>query len=159
MRTRQPASPTTNSSRYRYSQSIIECRRSMYGITIGGVKMNIKMWPMRKSELQSDSSMIFTTNSRAGCDIACAPKPRPYHLPVHHARFVSSCLNSRERKTEMRILLTARWMKMIVMRPSTACATFQSSKNHYMWCKLSASHSICARRRHLRRTRRTRSCR
>ena len=85
---------------------------------------------MRKSELQRESSMIFTMNSRAGCDIACDPRPRPYHLPVHHARFVSSCLNSRERKTEMRTLWIARWMKMIAMRPRTACATFQSSRNH-----------------------------
>lgn len=71
---------------------------------MGGVKMKSKKCPVRKSELQSDSSMVFTMNSRAGCDMACAPRPRPYHLPDHQARFVSSCLNSRERKTEMRIL-------------------------------------------------------
>lgn len=80
----------------------------MYGINSGGVSMNRRKWPMRMSELQSDSSMIFTMNSRAGCDSACEPSPRPYHLPVHHARLVSSCLNSRERKTEMRTLCTAR---------------------------------------------------
>lgn len=60
--------------------------------------------PSSRSELQRDNSIILTMNSRAGCDMTCAPRPRPYHRPVHHARFVSSCLNSRERKTDIRIL-------------------------------------------------------
>ena len=92
--------------------------------------MKRRMWHVRKSELHNDNSMILTMNSRAGCDIAYVPRPRPYHLPVHHARFVSSCLNSRDRNTEMRTLWTARWIKMTAMRPRTACETFHSSKNH-----------------------------
>lgn len=86
--------------------------------------------PMRRSELQRESSMILTTNSRAGCDIAWAPSPRPYHRPVHHALLVSSCLNSRDKNTAMRILCIALWMAMTAIRPSTACEASQSSRNH-----------------------------
>ena len=115
-----------------YLQSKIECRRSTYGTSSAGVSMIKRKWPMRKSELHRESSMILTMNSRAGCDNACEPRPRPYHLPVHHARLVSSCLNSRERNTEIRTLWIARWIATIVMRPSTACDVFQSSRNHYV---------------------------
>ena len=84
-------------------QSIVECSLSKKGIKVGGVKIIKRRWPSRKSEDHSDISTIFTMNSRAGWDIAEAPRPRPYHLPVHHARLVSSCLNSRVKKTAMRI--------------------------------------------------------
>ena len=70
---------------------------------MGGVKIMRRMCPSRKSELHRVISTIFTMNSRAGCDIAEEPNPRPYHFPVHHALFVSSCLNSRVKKTEIRI--------------------------------------------------------
>lgn len=83
--------------------SIVECSLSINGIKIGGVKIIKRKCPSKKSELQSDISTIFTRNSRAGCDIAEVPIPRPYHLPVHHARFVSSCLYSRVKNTEIMI--------------------------------------------------------
>ena len=51
-------------------QSSVECTRSMYGMKIGGVRIKRRMWQVRKSELHSDSSIILTMNSRAGCDIA-----------------------------------------------------------------------------------------
>lgn len=87
--------------------------------------------PDKKSLLHKESSMIFTTNSRAGCDMTCVPKPRPCHLPVHQALFVSSCLNSRVRNTAMRNLCTARWIEITATRPRTACEASQSSRNHY----------------------------
>ena len=92
--------------------------------------MTNKKCPSKQSELHNKSSMIFTTNSRAGCDITWAPIPRPYHLPVHHARFDSSCLNLRERNAEMRILCKARWTNMTAITPSTACDASHSSRNH-----------------------------
>ena len=85
------------------SQSIVECNWLANGMRMGGVKMIRRMWPSRKSDPQSDISTIFTMNSRAGWDIADVPKPLPYHLPVHQARFVSSCLYSRVRKTAIKI--------------------------------------------------------
>ena len=115
------------------SQSIVACRRSTYGINKGGVSVKSKKCPSKMSELQNDNSIILTTNSRAGWEIACEPRPRPYQRPVHHARIVSSCLNSRDRKTEMRILWTSRWMKITAMRPSTAWDVSQTSKNHSMY--------------------------
>lgn len=81
---------------------MVECNLSTKGMSVGGVKTMSNICPMRKSELQRDISTILTTNSRAVCDRAEVPRPRPYHLPDHHARFVSSCLYSRERNTEMR---------------------------------------------------------
>lgn len=51
-------------------QSKVEWRRSTYGIKIGGVSMKSRTWQVKKSELHRDSSMIFTMNSRAGCDMA-----------------------------------------------------------------------------------------
>ena len=83
-------------------QSIVECKVFAYGIKTGGVRMMRRKWPSRKSEPQRDISTILTINSRAGCDIAELPRPRPYHLPVHQARLVSSCLNSRVRNTAMK---------------------------------------------------------
>jgi len=88
-----------------------------------------RKWPNRKSEPQSDISTILTMNSRAGCDIAELPRPRPYHLPVHQARLVSSCLNSRVRKTAIRNFWIVRWMAMMAITPSTACDASQSSRN------------------------------
>lgn len=111
--------------------SMVECKLFAYGIRIGGVKMISRTWPSRKSEPQSDISTILTMNSRAGCDMAELPNPRPYHLPVHHARFVSSCLNSRVKKTAIRIFWTVRCMAMIAITPRTACEASQSSRNHY----------------------------
>lgn len=87
---------------------IVECNLSTKGMSVGGVNTMSKIWPMRKSELQRDISTILTTNSRAGCERAELPRPRPYHLPDHQARLVSSCLYSRERNTEMRIFWIAR---------------------------------------------------
>lgn len=112
-------------------QSIVEWALSMYGIKIGGVKMNSKMCPRRKSDDHKDISTILTTNSRAGWDMTWDPSPRPYHLPVHQALLVSSCLNSRERKTEIKILLIARWMKTTAITPRTAREASQRSKYHY----------------------------
>src|SRR5882757_5999519 len=83
--------------------SIIECKEFTYGIRIGGVKMMSNRCPSKKSELHSDISTTLTMNSLAGWDMAELPSPRPYHLPVHQARLVSSCLNSRVRKTPIRI--------------------------------------------------------
>ena len=54
----------------------------------GGVSMKRRKWPRRRSELHNNNSIILTTNSCAGCDIACIPSPRPYHFPVHHARLL-----------------------------------------------------------------------
>jgi hypothetical protein len=104
--------------------------RSMKGTRTGIVSMNRRKCPMSRSELHSESSMILTMNSRAGCEMAWLPSPRPYHRPVHHAWFVSSCLNSRDRNTEIRILCTARWIATTAIRPRTACEKFQSSRNH-----------------------------
>ena len=73
------------------------------GSSSGTVKIMSNRCASRKSDVHSDISTIFTMNSRAGWDIAEVPSPRPYHLPVHHARFVSSCLYSRVRNTAMRI--------------------------------------------------------
>jgi len=72
----------------RNQKSNIECSLSAYGIKIGGANMKSRTCPIKKSELHSESSMIFTTNSRAGCDMMCAPRFLPYHLPVHQALFV-----------------------------------------------------------------------
>lgn len=83
--------------------NIVECRRSMKGMNNGGVKMNNRRCASRKSELHKDISTILTTNSRAGWDIALFPSPLPYHLPVHQALFVSSCCNSLDKKTEIKI--------------------------------------------------------
>lgn len=79
------------------------CSLSKKGIKVGGVKIIKRTWPSKKSDDHNDISTIFTMNSRAGCDMAEAPRPRPYHLPVHHARLVSSCLNSRDKKTAIKI--------------------------------------------------------
>lgn len=111
-------------------QRIVAWKRSKYGIRTGGVNMNSNKCPMRRSELHKDSSMILTTNSRAGCDIAWAPSPRPYQRPVHHALLVSSCLNSRDRKTAIRALKIARCMAMTAIRPRTACDVFHCSRSH-----------------------------
>ena len=93
--------------RFEYNErdihSIIECKEFTYGIRIGGVRITSKRCPSKKSELQSDISTTLTMNSLAGWDMAELPSPRPYHLPVHQARLVSSCLNSRVRKTAIRI--------------------------------------------------------
>ena len=120
-------------------QRIIAWKRSKYGIRIGGVNMNSNKCPMRRSELHKDSSIILTTNSRAGCDIAWAPSPRPYQRPVHHALLVSSCLNSRDRKTAISVLNKARCMAMTAMRPRTACEVFHRSRNH--WAKVVSEES------------------
>jgi len=88
----------------RNQNSMVACRRSTYGIRRGGVSINKRMWHSKKSEVHRPSSIILTTNSRAGCDMACAPRPMPHHLPVHHARLDSSCLNSLERNTAMTTL-------------------------------------------------------
>lgn len=120
--------------------SIVECSRLMKGMRMGGVKIMRRMCPSRKSELHRVISTIFTMNSRAGCDIAEEPNPRPYHFPVHHALFVSSCLNSRVKKTEIRIFWIARWIATIVMRPRTAWETSQVSRYHW-WKKLGHIHS------------------
>lgn len=82
---------------------MVEWTRSKNGIKSGTVNMNNNKCPVMKSELHKDISTIFTMNSRAGCKRALLPKPRPYHLPDHHARFVSSCCISLDRKTEMSI--------------------------------------------------------
>jgi len=87
---------------------MVECRLLAKGMRVGGVKTIRRMCANRKSDDQSDISTILTMNSRAGCENAELPKLRPYHLPVHHALFVSSCLNSRVRKTEMKNLTIAR---------------------------------------------------
>lgn len=105
-------------------------KRSIYGIRIGGVIMKSRKWPRSRSELQRDSSIILTTNSRAGWEIAWLPSPRPYQRPVHHARFVSSCLNSRDKHTEIKTLWMARWMAITVMSPKTACDASHNSRNH-----------------------------
>lgn len=117
-------------------QSMVECRMSMPGTRHGIVRKKRRKCPQRKSAAKSDISTILTRNSRAGCEKADEPSPRPYpagvsttrgtgggnsHRPVHHARFVSSCLNSRERKTAIMILNTARWMLR------------QVSRAQYMW--------------------------
>jgi hypothetical protein len=102
--------------------------------------MNSSRCPRRRSELHSDSSMILTTNSRAGWDIAWAPRPRPYHFPVHHARLVSSCLNSRDKKTAIRILFTARWMAITAMRPRMAREASHRSRYH---CLPEFSMEVC----------------
>ncbi len=93
--------------------------------------MKSKKWPRMKSPLHKVSSMILTPNSRAGCDMAAVPSPIPYHFPVHHALFVSSCLNSLVRNTDMKILLIARWIATIAMIPRTACEASQRSRNHW----------------------------
>lgn len=93
--------------------------------------MNKRKWAIKKSDVQSDSSTILTMNSRAGCDMTWLPSPRPYHFPVHHARLVSSCLNSRERNTDIRTLFNALWIAVIAISPSTACDGSQDSKNHW----------------------------
>ena len=77
-------------------------------MNIGTVITMSRRCASKKSDVQSDISTIFTTNSRAGCENADEPSPRPYHLPDHHAGFVSSCLSSRERKTEIKIFWIAR---------------------------------------------------
>ena len=112
------------------SQSIVECIRSTKGMTNGGVRMNSKIWARIKSDVHSDISTIFTMNSRAGCDIADEPSLRPDHLPVHHAKLVSSCLNSRDRKTAMKIFMTALCIAIIAIMPRTAEDASHSSKNH-----------------------------
>lgn len=87
------------------SQSIIEWILSTNGMNNGGVIMNNRICARMKSDVQSDISTILTMNSRAGCAIADEPNLRPCHLPVHHAKFVSSCLNSRDKKTAMKIFM------------------------------------------------------
>jgi hypothetical protein len=47
-------------------QSRVAWSRSTYGIMSGKVRMNKRKWPMRRSELQRETSIAFTTNSRAG---------------------------------------------------------------------------------------------
>jgi len=94
--------------------------------------MKRRKCPNRKSPLHRDSSMILTANSRNGWDIMEAPSPRPYHLPVHHALLVSSCLYSRDKNTDMKTLLSARWMAIIAIRPRTAREASHRSKNHCM---------------------------
>ena len=91
----------------------------------GSVSMKSNRCPSSRSELQRDNSMILTINSQAGCDMTCAPRPWPYLRPVHHARFVSSCLNSRERKTEIRIS----WMAL-ESRSKTSMWSIPSLQNH-----------------------------
>lgn len=91
-----------------HSHSIVECSLSMNGTNIGAVMMMSSTCPSKKSEVHNDISTILTTYSRAGCERAEEPRPRPYHFPDHHAMFVSSDLNSRDRKTAMRIFWTAR---------------------------------------------------
>ena len=101
---------------------------SIPGMRQGTVRKKRRKCPQRKSAAKSDISTILTMNSRAGCDQAADPSPRPYpdfatrqspfarekrnnvHLPDHQARFVSSCLNSRERKSEMATLKMSRWI-------------------------------------------------
>lgn len=116
--------------------------------------MKSRKWPSKRSELQRDNSIIFTTNSRAGCDITWEPRPRPYHRPVHHARLVSSCLNSRDKNTAIRTLWTARWMAITVMRPRTAWDAFHNSRNHW---KIFSLHYPARISRHVRGTQRTRA--
>jgi hypothetical protein len=99
---------------------------------IGGVRIINKKWAMMKSELHSDISTIFTIYSLAGWEMAEFPRPLPYHLPVHQARLVSSCLYSLVRKTEIKIFWMARWMATMATRPSTAWEASQSSRNHYV---------------------------
>jgi len=113
----------------RSQNNIVEWSLSMNGIKMGGVKSINKKWPSKKSELHSDISTILTINSRAGCDIADVPRPLPYHLPVHQARLVSSCLYSRVKNTAIRIFWIARWIAIMAMRPRTACDESQSSRN------------------------------
>ena len=114
----------------RNQKSPVAYIRSIYGTSRGIASMKRRKCPIRISELYNENSITFTMNSRAGWLIACAPSPRPYHLPVHHARFVSSCLNSRERKTEIKILWIALSMNITAIIPSTAWDPFQSSRNH-----------------------------
>jgi len=102
----------------------------MNGIKIGGVKIIKRKCPSKKSEVHNDISTILTMNSRAGWDIAEVPRPLPYHLPVHHARFVSSCLYSRVKKPAIKIFWIARWIAMMAMTPKTAWDASQSSRNH-----------------------------
>ena len=72
-------------------------------MNIGGVMIIRRRCASKKSDVQRDISTILTTNSRAGCENADDPRPRPYHFPDHQALFVSSCFNSRDRNTEIRI--------------------------------------------------------
>jgi hypothetical protein len=127
------------------------------GIKVNGVNMIKRICAKRKSDVHNDISTILTMNSRAGCDMAEFPSPRPYHFPVHQARFVSSCLNSRVRNTAMRNFCKARWMAMIAMIPRTACDASQSSKNHCVVINHNQFHSVTrAKKSNLRRTRRKR---
>lgn len=117
-------------------QSIVECNRSTKGMRRGGVRMNRRRCPRMKSELHNDISTILTMNSRAGWDMAYEPSPRPCQRPVHHARLDSSCCNSRERNTAIRNFITALWIAIIAIRPSTAWDASHSSRNH---CELEES--------------------
>ena len=138
---------------FKHVHSMVACKRSMNGINKGGVSTNKRRCPRMKSELHRDISTIFTMNSRAGCDIALFPRPRPYHFPDHQALFVSSCCNSRDKNTDINIFVTARWIAIIAMTPSTACDASHCSKNHYKGVVSDSKGNTIVNSRRIRRRR------